>query len=220
MMNEWGMPALYQHAMVYEFCQKLTRRGIRVPDIAVAGGFSTEDGVFKALAMGSPYVKAVCMGRALMIPGMVGKNIGEWLKSGDLPKTVSKYGSKVEEIFVSYEELKEKFGSDLDDIPLGAVGIYTYAQKFKTGLQQLMAGSRNFSVSAISRRDLMALTEEAAKVTGIPYVMDAYRQEAEEILEDLGQFEREAGIIPLGEPTAVLRVLREGRSRPRISILP
>ena len=66
----------------------------------------------------------------------------------------------------------------------------------------------------------MALTEEAAKVTGIPYVMDAYRQEAEDILEDLGQFEREAGIIPLGEPTAVLRVLREGRSRPRISILP
>jgi glutamate synthase domain-containing protein 2 len=220
MMNEWGMPALYQHAMAYEFCQKLTRRGIRVPDIAVAGGFSSEDGVFKALAMGSPYVKAVCMGRALMIPGMVGKNIGMWIEEDNLPKTVARYGSKVEEIFVSYEELKEKFGDEVDNLPLGAIGIYTYAQKFKTGLQQLMAGSRNFSIPSISRRDLMALTEEAAKVTGIPYVMDAYRQEAEDILEDLGQFEREAGMIPLGEPTAVLRVLREGRSRPRISILP
>jgi len=29
----------------------------------------------------------------------------------------------------------------------------------------------------------MSLTEECAKVTGIPYVMDAYRQEAMEILE-------------------------------------
>jgi glutamate synthase domain-containing protein 2 len=220
MMNEWGVPSLYLHSLTYEFCQKLTRRGIRVPDIALAGGFSTEDGVFKALALGSPYVKAVCMGRALMIPGMVGKNIAQWIEEDDLPRTVSKYGTKVEEIFVSYEELKEKYGADLDDIPLGAVGIYTYAQKFKTGLQQLMAGSRNFNLTAISRRDLMALTEDAAKVTGIPYVMDAYRQEAEDILEDLGQFEREAGLIPLGEPTAVLRILREGRRHPRISVLP
>jgi len=29
----------------------------------------------------------------------------------------------------------------------------------------------------------MALTEEAAKVSGIPYVMDAYREEAERIIE-------------------------------------
>jgi glutamate synthase domain-containing protein 2 len=42
----------------------------------MAGGFSTEDHIFKVLAMGAPFVKAVCMGRALMIPGMVGKNIG------------------------------------------------------------------------------------------------------------------------------------------------
>jgi hypothetical protein len=50
------------------------------------------------------------------------------------------------------------------------------------GLQQLMAGSRNFELSTISRNDLMALTKEAAKVSGIPYVMDAYRDEAEKIL--------------------------------------
>jgi glutamate synthase domain-containing protein 2 len=217
MMNEWGIPAIYLHSLAYQFCQKLTRRGIRVPDIAVAGGFSTEDHVFKALALGSPYVKAVCMGRALMIPGMVGKNIGQWLETGDLPKNVAQYGDKVEEIFVSYEELKEKYGDDVKRFPLGAVGIYTFCQKFKAGLQQLMAGSRNFSLKSISRRDLMSLTEDAAKVTGIPYVMDAYRQEAEDILEDLGSFEREAGMIPLSEPMAVLRVLREGRRRSPIS---
>jgi glutamate synthase domain-containing protein 2 len=219
MMNEWGIPAIYLHSLAYQFCQKLTRRGIRVPDIAVAGGFSTEDHVFKALALGSPYVKAVCMGRALMIPGMVGKNIGQWLETGDLPKNVAQYGDKVEEIFVSYEELKEKYGDDVKRFPLGAVGIYTFCQKFKAGLQQLMAGSRNFSLKSISRRDLMSLTEDAAKVTGIPYVMDAYRQEAEDILEDLGSFEREAGMIPLSEPMAVLRVLREGRRRSPISAI-
>jgi len=183
MMNEWGIPTFYLEALTYEFCEKLTRRSIRVPDLAIAGGFSTEDGVFKALAMGSPYVKAVCIGRALMIPGMVGKNIGIWLKEGKLPRTVSKYGSSVEEIFVTYEELKARYGDEFEDIPLGAVGVYTFSQKFKLGLQQLMAGSRNFRLSTVSRNDLMALTEDAAKVSGIPYVMDAYREQANQILE-------------------------------------
>ena len=106
MMNEWGIPTFYLQSLAYQFSEKLRKKGIRVPDIAIAGGFSTEDGIFKSIAMGAPYVKAVCMGRALMIPGMVGKNIGKWLKTGEIPKTISKYGHKVEEIFFSYEELK------------------------------------------------------------------------------------------------------------------
>ncbi len=184
MMNEWGIPTFYLQALAYNYCEKLSQRGIRVPDLAIAGGFSSEDGVFKAIAMGSPYVKAVCMGRGLMIPGMVGKNIGNWLSEGNLPKSVSKFGKTVNEIFVAYAELEEKFGSRMKDIPLGAVGIYTYCQKFKVGLQQLMAGSRNFRISTISRKDLMALTEEASRISGIPYVMTAYNEEANEILDE------------------------------------
>ena len=184
MMNEWGIPTFYLQSLTYQYCEKLSGRGIKVPDIAMAGGFSSEDGVFKAIAMGSPYVKAVCMGRGLMIPGMVGKNIANWIKSGTLPKSVSKYGNTVNEIFVAYEEIKEKYGSKINEIPMGAIGIYTYSQKFKVGLQQLMAGSRNFKISEMSRKDLMALTEEAAKISGIAYVMDAYNEEAQKILEE------------------------------------
>lgn len=184
MMNEWGIPTFYLEALTYEFCEKLSKKGMRVPDIAIAGGFSTEDGVFKAIAMGAPYVKAVCMGRALMIPGMVGKNIQKWLKENKLPKTIEKYGTRVEQIFVSYEELKKKFGKEVDELPLGAIAMFTYAEKFKVGLQQLMAGSRNFSIKTISRNDLMALTREASEISGIPYVMEAYRDEAEKILEE------------------------------------
>jgi len=47
-----------------------------------------------------------------------------------------------------------------------------------------MAGSRNFSISSISRSDIMALTEEASRVSGIPYVMDAYADEALTVLLD------------------------------------
>ena len=184
MMNEWGIPTFYLQSLMYEFCKRLTKQGMRVPDIAMAGGFSNEPAIFKALAMGSPYVKAVCMGRGLMIPAMVGKNIGKWLDLKDLPKTVSKYGTTKEEIFICYDDLRQKYGNRMQEIPLGALGMFTVAEKFRTGLQQIMAGTRNFAVPAISRRDVMALTEESSKVSGIPYVMNAYHDEALKVLLD------------------------------------
>ena len=73
--------------------------------------------------------------------------------------------------------------NEMPNIPLGAVGVFSYVQKLSVGLQQLMAGARCFRLSAISRRELMSLTRECADVTGIPYVMDAYREEAEAILD-------------------------------------
>jgi hypothetical protein len=97
---------------------------------------------------------------------------------------VSDYGSTAEEIFVNYEKVKELTGAaEIKNIPLGAIGIYSYAEKIKVGLQQLMAGARRFNVNVINRKDLMSLTEECAKVTGIPYLMDCYREEALEILK-------------------------------------
>jgi hypothetical protein len=38
-------------------------------------------------------------------------------------------------------------------------------------------------VSFISRKDIFSLSEECAKVTDIPYVMDAYREEALQIID-------------------------------------
>jgi glutamate synthase domain-containing protein 2 len=185
MMSEWGVPGLYLHSMAYELCLRLAQKGRWVPDIALAGGFSAEDHVFKALALCAPYAKAVCMGRALMIPGMVGKNIGKWLagEDGGLPKTVSQFGTTKEEIFVCYEELKAKYGSEVDTFPLGAVGVYSACEKIRVGLQQLMAGARKWRVNLMNRKDLAALTEEAARVTGLPYIMEAYRQDALDIID-------------------------------------
>ncbi len=183
MMEEWGLPSLYLHSAACEFADVLARRGERVPDLAFAGGFSSEDGIFKALALGAPYVKAVCMGRALMIPGMVGKNIEKWMAAKDLPKTVSEFGTTPEEIFVNYEDVANIVGkAEIKKIPLGAIGIYSYANKLQVGLQQLMAGARCFNLAAITRNELMSLTEECAAVTGIPYIMDCYRDEAIAVL--------------------------------------
>jgi hypothetical protein len=42
-----------------------------------------------------------------------------------------------------------------------------------------MAGSRKFTMATISRDDVAALTPDAARITGLPYVMDADREEVE-----------------------------------------
>ncbi len=188
MMEEWGVPTFYLQCMAHECAQTLASRGEWVPDLAMAGGFSTEDHIFKILAMGAPYFKAVCMGRALMIPGFVGDNIEGVIKKNRetkwerLPSSVSKYGDTPEQIFVTYAALEKKFGAKVKEIPLGAVAMYTYVEKLKTGLSQLMAGARSFRLDTVKRCDVMSLTEECAKISGIPYVMDAYRKEAMAIL--------------------------------------
>lgn len=183
MMEEWGVPTFYLQSMANELLGKLAAKGAFIPSIAIAGGFSTEDHVFKVLAMGAPYTKAVCMGRALMIPGFVGKNAERWITEQNVPNSMKAFGQTREEIFVTYETLRAKYGDELEKMPLGAVGIYTYTDRIKVGLQQLMSGSRNMRLDTITRDDLMALTREAAEVSGIPYVMDAYRDEAMRIIE-------------------------------------
>lgn len=190
MMQEWGIPTFYLQAMTNKFAKRLASRGEWIPDLAMAGGFSTEDHIFKVLAMGAPYFNAVCMGRALMIPGFVGDNI-EAVVTGkgstkwkELPKTVSAHGSKPEQIFATYETLKERYGADrMKELPFGAVAMHTYVDKLQTGLSQLMAGARSFRLDTLKRSDVVSLTEEAARVSDIPYVMDAGMEEAEAILD-------------------------------------
>lgn len=182
MMNEWGIPTIYLQSLAYKFASRLKAKGRYVPSLAIAGGFSLEDHIFKALALGAPFFKAVCMGRALMIPAFVGKNIGKWIQEEKLPTEIKKYGDVVERIFITAETLKSRYGKDFTRIPLGAVAMYTFCDRLKLGLQQLMAGARKFAIKYIDRNDLVSLTKEAAEVTGIPYVMESDMEEAERIL--------------------------------------
>jgi glutamate synthase domain-containing protein 2 len=182
MMNEWGIPTIYLQAFAYKFASQLKAKGRFVPSLAMAGGFSLEDHIFKALALGSPFFKAVCMGRALMIPAFVGKNIHKWIQEDKLPTEIKKHGDVVERIFITSESLKAKFGKDFKKLPLGSIAMYTFCDRLRLGLQQLMAGARKFAIKYIDRNDLVSLTKDAAEITGIPYVMESDVEEAERIL--------------------------------------
>ena len=185
MMNEWGVPTVYLESLLYQYLRRLEERGDFIPSCAMAGGLSLEDHIFKAFALGAPFIKAICLGRASMTAAMVGNTIGEMIKSGKVPADVAKFGNDVEHVFVLAAKLKERFGKDFQKIPAGAIGMITYFDRLNAGLQQLMAGARKFALQHITRDDLCALTREAAEVSGISYVMETDKEEAKRILGGL-----------------------------------
>ncbi|AEG14145.1 ferredoxin-dependent glutamate synthase [Desulfofundulus kuznetsovii DSM 6115] len=183
MMNEWGVPTLYLQALLVKYLDKLAARGAYVPPVAIAGGFTLEDHMFKGLAIGAPYVKAIGMARSPLTAAMVGKTVGEAVKSGKVPNEYKKYGETLEQVFIAASELKEKLGAEaFEKLPVGAIGVYTYFERLAQGLRQFMCGARKFALSYITRNDVTALTREAAEITGIRYVMDMDAEEVEEIL--------------------------------------
>ncbi|MCS7181311.1 MAG: FMN-binding glutamate synthase family protein, partial [bacterium] len=184
MMNEWGIPLVELISLTYNYCQILKEKNKYIPPIAFAGGLAFEDQIFKVFALCSPYTKAVCMGRATMTAGMVAKTIGEMIKKGNIPKEYKEHGDKIEQIFIKGEELLKKYGRErFKKIPVGAIGIYTYYDRLATGLKQLMAGARKFSLKYITRDDIFALTKEAAEISGVSYVMDSDKEEVEKIFK-------------------------------------
>ncbi len=182
MMNEWGIPFVEIATLTYQYCSRLAAQGEHVPDIVLAGGISSEDQIFKALALGAPFVKAVGMARAAMTAAFVGKNIGLALERGELKAPFMNYGSSLDTIFLLYWELEEMLGERVKELPTGAMGMYHYFRRLGQGLRQLMAGARKFALEYLTRDDLAALTREAAEVSGITYVMDVDKQAVDEIL--------------------------------------
>jgi len=181
MMNEWGIPTVHLECLAYQMCERLRAKGAYIPPLAIAGGLSLEDHIFKAIALGAPYVKAVCLGRSIMTAAMVGKTHGK-LMARKMEKLGKSAAEGYESLFAVGSQLKERFGSDFAKLPPGAIGMYSYIDRLRQGMQQLMAGARKFALQYITRDDLVALTREAAEISGIPYVMDSDREEIDRIL--------------------------------------
>jgi glutamate synthase domain-containing protein 2 len=182
MMNEWGIPGIELHSLLREYLQRLATKGQFVPAIALAGGFTMEDQIFKGFALGAPFTRLIAMARAPLAAAMVAKTIGNAIEQQSLPIYVERFGTSVDEVFVTAPELREKYGDRFSKLPVGAIGYYTYYQRLAQGLRQLMAGARKFALRYVDRSDIAALTREAAAISGIPHVMDVDQEEAEKIL--------------------------------------
>ncbi len=207
MMNEWGVPTLYISALTYNYVHTLASKGKYVPDIILAGGFAFEDDIFKAISLGAPYVKAVGMARPPICAAHVGKLIAEQIKNNEIDRTIEFYGKTMDEIFVLAPKIRRLFSSNGKEVPPGAIGVYSYYQRLSQGLRQLMCGARKFALEYLTRDDIVSLTREAAEITGIRYIMDADREEADRIL--------------MGKETAKIRPSnKKSKSKPKPKLKP
>jgi len=164
MMNEWGLPAVCIESVLPEICRKLESDGMVIPDIAITGGIASEDQVYKALAIGAPYVKLVGLCRPAMAAAMVGEKIGNLLENGTIPKHLERFGESSEALFRHLPELRSLYGTKADSIPFGAIGTYSYLQKIAFGMRHFAALNRKFDVKYIDREDVIPMTREAREI--------------------------------------------------------
>jgi len=184
MMNEWGVPPVELHSLLYQYAKRLADKGEYLPALAVAGGFSFEDQILKGLALGAPFVKLVGMARAPVAAAMVGKTIGRTIQERQVPVYIERFGNTRDEIFVTASSLRKELGdAEFEKLPTGALGLYTYYERLAQGLRQLMAGCRKFALEHISRDDIATLTREASEVSGIHYIMDVDQGAVDRLLQ-------------------------------------
>ncbi len=189
MMNEMGTPTIHLIAEVMKCAEILKAKGRFVPDLSFAGGFLNEAQMYKAMAWSDlgdgPLVKSIAMARSPLLAVMKSRFFTELAEQNKLPTGFQAlYGSDPHQFFIAQEELQDRFPDHKvgEDIPWGAVGLYTYfSERTVEGLKQLMAGTRKFRLDCIERGDLNTLTEYAAKVSGI----ETIDQRAARVMESL-----------------------------------
>jgi hypothetical protein len=126
------------------------------------------------------------MARSPIAAAMVGKTIGRTIDDGQVPVYVERFGNTRDEIFVTAPHLRQLIGdSEFEKLPTGAIGLFTYYERLGQGLRQLMTGSRKFKLEYITRTDIAALTEQAAKISGIQYIMDVDKDEVETMFKSI-----------------------------------
>ena len=79
--------------------------------------------------------------------------------------------------------MQNKVGQkETENIPFGAIAVWTLADKLTAGLQQFMAGARKFSLPEICRDDITSANRETERETGVPFITDVLDDTARDIL--------------------------------------
>ena len=174
MMNEGSIPTVYLEALLVGCLDMIKQKNpnIILPTIAIAGGIANETQIFKALAMGVPYITCVAMARAPITAAMKGKYVGDVIKKNEathallrnlgFPKEKDPSTLTLNEAFVEYDNLLRAYNRE---IPTSAIGVYTYfTSKLGIGLKHLLAGVRKFNLDLITRDDIAYISQRAEDV--------------------------------------------------------
>lgn len=77
------------------------------------------------------------MARAPIAAAMVGKTLGRAIAAGQLPVYVERFGTTIDEIFVTARTFRKELGKEtFERVPTGALGLYTYYERLAQELRQ------------------------------------------------------------------------------------
>ena len=161
MMNEWCLPTVRMEFELRRILAKLYAQGLELPNIAVTGGMSMEDQVYKALAIGAPHITLVGLCRAAMAAAMSAGKVGKLIAAGTVPPELARFGSTLDELFLDLPELRAIYGDKADTFSTGAIGVYSYLNRIAFGVQHFAALNRKFDIKYADIRDVIPLTQEA-----------------------------------------------------------
>lgn len=129
MMNEWSLPTIELEKIVCNIMGELKNEGGWLPAIAIAGGIAMEDTMFKALALGAPYINMVAIGRGAMAAAMSAKNVGEMIERGIIPPAYKSFGDNIDTIFRESRHIKYLYKDMKEPITPGAIGLFSYIDR-------------------------------------------------------------------------------------------
>ena len=161
MMNEWSLPTIELEKILYNIMTELKNEDAWLPSIAIAGGIAMEDTMFKALALGAPYVNMVAIGRGAMAAAMAAKNVGEMIERGIIPTAYENFGHSVDTIFREAKSIKHLYRDISAPITPGSIGLFSYIDRLTLGMKLFMALNRKFNLKYIDQTDVIPLTREA-----------------------------------------------------------
>ena len=161
MMNEWSHPTIDLEKIINSILKEVAKEGGWIPEIAIAGGIAMEDTMFKAIALGAPYIKMVGIGRGAMAAAMSAKNMARLIKEGKTPTSHLTFGNDADTIFKEAKYIKSIYTTVDKPISYGAIGLYSYINRLSFGLKLLMTLNRKFNLKYIDQSDVIPLTKEA-----------------------------------------------------------
>ncbi|PIE64737.1 MAG: FMN-binding glutamate synthase family protein [Desulfobacterales bacterium] len=164
MMNEWCLPTCVLQSALNEIMERLKKEGRTLPHISITGGLSSEDHVFKVLALGAPYISTVGLCRASMAATMSAKKVSELLERGNLPGELKRFGSTKDELFPELRKLRDIYGKEANDFSPGAIGVFSYLNKIAFGIRHFAALNRKFDLKFIDQNDIFPLTRDAQDI--------------------------------------------------------
>ncbi len=128
-------------------------------------------------------VKLIGMARSPIASAMAGKTIGKSIDNSDMTVYIERFGKTRDDVFVTSSDLRVKLGDkEFENLPTGAICLYSYYARLAQGLGQFMCGSRKSTLDHITRDDIVSLTRKAADVSGIQHLKNVDEKEQDNSL--------------------------------------